>query len=136
MREQLARGQRGWMSVWMAAIFPALIIIAGIAVDFAGHAKVANHARAVAGEAARAGGQALEAVEGDPVLTRQATAAAERYLSASGVTGSVQVVGTELQVTTHATYETVFLSVIGINQMPVQGSGSADLFTVVVGEER
>lgn len=128
--------QRGWISVWMAVIFPALIIIAGVAVDFAGQAKVANHARVVAGEAARSGGQAVSATAGEPVLTGQAVAAAEKYLTASGCTGSVRVVGTELQVTTYDTYHTVFLSVIGINQLSVEATGSADLFTVVVGEQR
>ena len=53
------RGERGMVSVWVSVALVAFIVTIGIGIDFAGHAGAAQHARAVADAAARAGGQHL-----------------------------------------------------------------------------
>ena len=103
-----------------------------LAVD--GGAKVAatQRANAIADEAARAGGQALDIsaaltgqVQVDPVA---AVAAAQDYLDRNDVQGAVTVVdGDTLHVTTTISQPTTFLGLIGISTLTVEGSGTADL---------
>jgi Flp pilus assembly protein TadG len=126
--------ERGAISVFLAVLIPGLLLIIGLAVD--GGAKVAatQRANAVADEAARAGGQALDVaavlggqVRVDPVA---AVAAAQDYLDRNGVHGVVTVVdGDTLQVTTTITEPTSFLGLIGIDSWTVEGTGTADLVT-------
>ena len=93
-----------------------------------------QRANAIADEAARAGGQALDvsaALAGDVrVDPGAAVAAAQDYLARNGVQGAVAVVdGDTLTVTTTITEPTAFLGLIGIQNMTVEGSGTADLIT-------
>jgi Flp pilus assembly protein TadG len=135
-RERL-RGQdaeRGSLGVFLAVLVPGLLLIIGLAVD--GGAKVAatQRANAIADEAARAAGQALDVsaalageVRVDPAA---AVAAAQDYLDRSGVQGAATVVdGDTVQVTTTITEPTTFLGLIGIQSMTVEGFGTADLIT-------
>ncbi len=110
------------------------VVVIGLAVD--GGAKVAatQRANAIADEAARAGGQALDvsaALAGQVrVDSAAAVAAAQDYLDRNGVQGAVTVVdGDTLTVTTTITEPTTFLGLIGIQTMTVEGSGTADLIT-------
>src|SRR3954453_20694843 len=106
--------ERGAISVFLAVLVPGLLLIIGLAVD--GGAKVAatQRANAIADEAARAGGQALDV---SAVLAGQlrvdpaaAAAAAQDYLDRNEVRGVVTVVDREtLQVTTTITEPTIFL---------------------------
>ena len=124
--------ERGAIGVFLAVLVPGLLLIVGLAVD--GGAKVAatQRANAVADEAARAGGQALDVsaaltgqVRVDPVA---AVAAAQDYLSRNGVQGTVTVVDADtLQVSTTITEPTTFLGLIGISTLTVEGTGTADL---------
>ncbi|MGX5655507.1 TadE/TadG family type IV pilus assembly protein [Geodermatophilus nigrescens] len=135
-RQRLRRAgtERGAISVFLAVLVPGLLLIIGLAVD--GGAKVAatQRANAVADEAARAGGQALDVaaalagqVQVDPAA---AVAAAQDYLGRTGVQGTVTVVdGDTLQVTTTITEPTTFLGLVGISALTVEGSGTADLIT-------
>jgi Flp pilus assembly protein TadG len=126
--------ERGAIGVFLAVLVPGLLLIIGLAVD--GGAKVAatQRANAIADEAARAGGQALDVsaalagqVRVDPAA---AVAAAQDYLHRTGVQGAVTVVdGDTLQVTTTITQPTTFLGLVGITAMTVEGSGTADLVT-------
>ncbi|WP_231851807.1 hypothetical protein [Modestobacter italicus] len=93
-----------------------------------------QRADAIADEAARAGGQALDvsaALAGDVrVDPAAAVAAARDYLDRNGVHGAVTVVdGDSLTVTTTITEPTSFLGLIGIQTMTVEGSGTADLIS-------
>ena len=134
---QRLRGQdaeRGALGVFLAVLVPGLLLIIGLAVD--GGAKVAatQRANAIADEAARAGGQALDvsaALAGDVrVDPAAAVVAAQNYLTRNGVQGAVTVVdGDTLTVTTTITEPTAFLGLIGIQTMTVEGSGTADLIT-------
>ena len=132
LRDQDA--ERGSLGVFLAVLVPGLLLIIGLAVD--GGAKVAatQRANAIADEAARAGGQALDvsaALAGDVrVDPAAAVSAAQDYLERNGVQGAVTVVdGDTLTVTTTITEPTAFLGLIGIQTMTVEGSGTADLIT-------
>ncbi|UOY00016.1 TadE/TadG family type IV pilus assembly protein [Blastococcus sp. PRF04-17] len=126
--------ERGSIAVFVAVLVPGLLLIIGLAVD--GGAKVAatQRANAVADEAARAGGQALDVsaalagqVRVEPIA---AVAAAQNYLDRNGVEGQVSVVdGDTLQVTTRISQPTIFLGLIGISTFTVEGIGTAELVT-------
>lgn len=131
-RRRCAHAERGAISVFLAVLVPGLLLIIGLAVD--GGAKVAatQRANAIADEAARAGGQALDvaaALAGEVrVDPPAAVTAAEGYLDRNDVAGSVTVVdGDTLQVTTTISEPTTFLGLIGISTLTVEGSGTADL---------
>ncbi|MCF6737570.1 hypothetical protein [Blastococcus sp. KM273129] len=133
-RRRRPDGDRGAIGVFLAVLVPGLLLIIGLAVD--GGAKVAatQRANAIADEAARAGGQALDIsaalagqVQVDPTA---AVAAAQDYLDRNDVQGAVTVVdGDTLYVTTTITQPTTFLGLIGISTLTVEGSGTADLIT-------
>ena len=126
--------ERGAIGVFLAVLVPGLLLVIGLAVD--GGAKVAatQRANAVADEAARAGGQALDvaaALAGQVrVHPAAAVAAAQDYLDRNDVAGAVTVVdGDTLHVTTTITEPTTFLGLIGISTLTVEGTGTADLIT-------
>ena len=134
--------ERGSVSLWMLTAAFAMIILAGLAVDLGGQVLTRHHASNVAAQAARAGGQQLQAsrairgqgVRADPA---QAVAAARTYLAASDVTGTVQLRGgTAVAVHTAATYHTKFLGIIGIDRLPVTGSAESRIVRAVNGVER
>src|ERR671910_983731 len=118
MRAQLRRGwtnrkqERGSLSLLMVTAAFAMIILAGLAVDLGGQVLTRQHASNVAAQAARAGGQQLQAsraIRGQGVRTDPALAAvaACAYLAASDVVGTVQLRGsTAVIVHTSATYHT------------------------------
>ena len=134
--------ERGSVSLWMVTAAMAMIILAGLAVDLGGQVLTRQHASNVAAQAARAGGQQLQAsraIRGEGVRTdpARAVAAARAYLAASDVTGTVQLSGgTTLVVHTAATYPTKLLSIIGIERLSVTGSAESRIVRAVDGVER
>ncbi|MFE0520826.1 TadE/TadG family type IV pilus assembly protein [Streptomyces sp. NPDC058954] len=125
---------RGGITVFVAACVLALIGIIGVAVDGGSTMRAVERADYIAGEAARAGGQAIDpadaitgtAIDVDP---QAAAAAAQAYLNSADATGTVSVSGDgrTLTVTVTGTYDTKFLSVVGIGSLPVTGHGTATL---------
>src|SRR5688572_25650915 len=125
MRVHLRRGwtncnrERGSVTLWMVTAAMAMIILAGLAVDLGGQLLIGQHVAIVVLQAARAGGQQLQAsraIRGQGVRTEPAlaAAAARSYLAASDVIGTVQLRGsTAVIVHTSATYHTKFLGIIG-----------------------
>ncbi|MFC7011745.1 pilus assembly protein TadG-related protein [Streptomyces viridiviolaceus] len=133
---------RGGVTVFVAVCVVALIGIIGVAVDGGGKMRATERADHVAGEAARAGGQAVDpttAISGESVVVKpqDAIAAAQAYLRSVGATGTVSVSadGKTLTVHTTGTYATKFLPVVGIGSMPVTGHGSATLLHGVTAPE-
>ncbi|WP_122614556.1 pilus assembly protein TadG-related protein [Streptomyces sp. Tu 4128] len=133
---------RGGVTVFVAVCVVALIGIIGVAVDGGGKLRATERADHVAGEAARAGGQALDpaaAISGESIVVKpqDAVAAAQSYLRSVGATGTVNVSadGRTLTVHTTGTYATKFLPVVGIGSMPVTGHGSATLLHGVTAPE-
>jgi hypothetical protein len=149
MRANLRRGgtnsnrERGSVSLWMVTAAMAMIILTGLAVDLGGQVLSRQHVADVAAQAARAGGQQLQAsraIRGEGVSTDPAlaAAAARSYLAAANdVAGTVQLRGsTAVIVHTSATYHTKFLGIIGIDRLPVTGSAESRIVRAVHGVER
>lgn len=127
-------GERGSVSVLVAVLVPGLLLIIGLAVAGGAKVQATQRADAIAEEAARAGGQALDrsaALAGQlRVDVPTAVAAAQDYLRRNQVEGAVTVVdGETLRVTTTIVQPTTFLGVLGITTMTVRGSGTAHLVT-------
>jgi len=125
------RQDDGSMSLFVAMTIVGLFAIAALVIDGGGKLKALNHAEGAANEAARAGGQALDAgkaISGEDITVDRnaAVAAARSYLARAHVSGSVRVSddGSSLHVTVHETYDPLFMP--GDN-WSVSGSGSADL---------
>lgn len=126
------------VSVWVSVALVAFIVTIGIGVDFAGHAGAAQNARAVADEAARAGGQQLTLHSG---LARPnvhaAITAANAYVAASPYTGSTSIRGGDtITVTVTGAYDCLFLSIIGITTLRVEETGTAEVKSVLGGTEQ
>ncbi|MFE9604494.1 TadE/TadG family type IV pilus assembly protein [Streptomyces hokutonensis] len=135
-------GDRGGVTVFMAVCVVALIGIIGICVDGGSKMRATERADYVAGEAARAGGQAIDpaqAITGTAIVVdpQDAQAAAQAYLRSVGATGSVSVSGDgkTLTVTVTDSYATKFLPVVGIGSLAVTGHGEATLLHGVTAPE-
>jgi hypothetical protein len=133
---------RGGVTVFVAVCVLALIGIIGVAVDGGSKMRATERADYVAGEAARAGGQAIdpaEAISGNAIVVdpQDAAAAAQSYLRTVGATGTVSVSGDgkTLSVVVTGSYDTKFLSVVGIGSLPVTGHGKATLLHGVAAPE-
>jgi Flp pilus assembly protein TadG len=134
-RIRQARGEdRGGVTVFVAVCVFALIGLIGVAVDGGSKMRATERADYIAGEAARAGGQAIDpadAISGTAITVdpQAAAAAAQAYLSSAGATGTVSVSGDgkTLNVTVTGSYDTKFLSVVGIGSLSVTGHGKATL---------
>lgn len=118
------RGQS--LSVFVLVVVAAMFLTAGLVIDGGQQAAAMSRAESVAASAARAGGNAAAtgAVVGrtDPAA---ATRAARNYLAASpGVSGTVELRGGLVVVTTRSQQPTIFLSAIGIDH--VTGTGRAE----------
>jgi Flp pilus assembly protein TadG len=133
---RFSRGDDGRVSVYFAIAITALIVIIGLTVDGSGRFRMMQRADNIAAEAARAGGQALDAGQAisggakvvDPEL---AVGAAQAYLAAADVTGTVAIAADRqhLTVTVTIPYNTVMLSYIGIDRVSVTGHATAQLVT-------
>ncbi|MCH5677312.1 pilus assembly protein TadG-related protein [Streptomyces gilvus] len=133
-RIRQARQDRGGVTVFVAVCVVALIGIIGVAVDGGSTMRATERADYLAGEAARAGGQAIDAadaINGRAIVAdpQAATAAAQAYLRTAGAAGTVSVSGDgkTLTVTVTGSYDTTFLSVAGVDSLPVTGHGTATL---------
>lgn len=137
-----AGGDRGSVSIWIATGGLVMVVLAGMAVDLGGQVHAQQHARDVARQAARAGGQQLQAapaIRGQGAVADPGAAirAASTYLAASDVTGSATVTGGHtVVVNTTAVYPTTFLSIIGINRLTVTGHAEATITRAVAGVPR
>ncbi|WP_438306627.1 TadE/TadG family type IV pilus assembly protein (plasmid) [Streptomyces sp. HUAS TT11] len=133
---------QGGVTVFVAVCVFALIGIIGLAVDGGSKMRATERADYVAGEAARAGGQAIDpadAITGTAIVVdpQAAAAAAQAYLKSADATGTVSVSGDgkTLTVTVTGSYDTKFLSVVGIGSLPVTGHGKATLLHGVTAPE-
>lgn len=134
--------ERGSISIVLVVGAVAMIILVGLAADVGGKVHTLEHARDVARQAARAGGQQLvapaairgEGVQADPYAAQQA---AQAYLSGAGVAGSATVInGTTVRVTTTETYSTKFLNIIGIGSFTVHGDAESRIVRSAGGVEQ
>ena len=132
-------GERGSLTLMLAALFIALLAMAGIVVDGGAKLNQAEYAASVAQEAARAGAgmvnQAHAYSTGSFAVDRgQALTEARDYIAAAGVQGTVSTAGPDsIRVTVMVTEPTKILSIIGIDTMTSTGSATASLVAGVTG---
>lgn len=142
MKRPVRRDESGSISIWMAVASLAMMVLVGLAVDLGGQVHAKQRAHDIAAEAARTGGehvQAGPAIEGRYVSvdTAAARAAAEQYLATAGVTGTVTITGGDtITVDVTDTYSPKFLSFIGIGDLTVTSDASARLVRSLGGTER
>lgn len=126
------RDERGQVTAFVVVIMVALIALGGLVID--GGNTLAAKRRVVdeADGAARAGAEAL-AVPGyrstgtlipDPTAASQA---ALDYLTRTGHTGQVRIVGDRVVVTVTVDEPTTILGILGIRTLTVTGTGQAHL---------
>jgi len=138
----MIRDEDGSITLWMVTASFAMMMLVGLAVDLGGQVHAQQRAHNVAGQAARVGGQEVQAapaVQGRYVAINAAAArsAAQDYLSAAGVNGTVSITdGTTITVNVTDTYRPKFLSIIGLGDLPVTGEASARLIRTVAGSEQ
>ena len=122
--------EEGMVTAFVVVFTLALLAMAGLVLDggLALAAKV--HAIDDAQAAARAGAQAIDVplyrstgtITLDPA---QAVADAQGFLAAAGEHGTVSVAGETVTVNVTITQPTQILSVVGVDQLTVSGTGSA-----------
>ena len=129
--------ERGNVILFAVVLAGTLMMITGLVVDGGGQIQAYQRADVIAREAARQGGQSMtsDSVRGegsrvDPVAGR---AAAQRYLAAAAVTGTVTISGAGLHVTVTTTYEPKFLSAIGIRRLSATGEADSQSDNVLEG---
>jgi hypothetical protein len=124
----------GRIALLVVVMVVAVLAMIGLSVDGGGKVRALERADNLASEAARAAGQAILAPQaiagGDKVLdTTAAIAAAQTYLTAAGVTGTVNVSPDRKHVTVTVTivYDTVFLGLVGIDTLTATRHATAVL---------
>ena len=133
---------RGSVTIWMVTSSFVMMVLVGLAVDLGGQVHAQQRVHDLAAQAARAGGQEVQAapaIEGRylSIDTSAARKAAENYLTAAGVDGTVSITGGDtIMVKVTDTYEPRFLRFLGINQLAVSGTASARLIRSLGGTER
>jgi Flp pilus assembly protein TadG len=137
------RRDKGSVTIWLALASFVMIVLVGVAVDLSGQVYAQQHARDTAAQAARTAGQQIDASLGVRGIgaqtnTAQAIAAAKSYVAAAGMSGDAMITGggTTITVTVADTYETKFLSIIGLTSLRVTGSAETRVVRVVGGVER
>ena len=124
------RDERGMsLSTMFAVAVLALLLVAGLVVDGGAQAEASRRAELGAAAAARAAADetATARLAGKAVDAGAAIAVAQRVLDEAGVAGSVTLSAGRVRVTANAEVSTVFLSLIGINQLVAKGSAEAEL---------
>lgn len=122
---------RGSAVLWLPGITILAILIAGLVYDTAGQIQTHNQAAQIAASAARAGTAALSP---DTITSGShnldpggATRTVNQYLATQGVTGHTTVNGQNVTVTVDKPYKTVFVSIIGVNELATSATETARL---------
>lgn len=130
---KLRDDERGSITPFFVVLVPALVLIIGLVVDGAGKIQANENAQAIASGASRAAANAVASqvvVNGGLSLdNNRAQIAATDYIEASGMTGTVSVVGNRISVSVETSYATKFVSIIGIATLPAEASATAEIIT-------
>ncbi|MBC7632163.1 Tad domain-containing protein [Aeromicrobium sp.] len=132
----------GSISLWLVTSSFVMMMLVGLAVDLGGQVHAQQRAHDVAAQAARTGGQQVQAapaIEGRYLAldTAASRRTAEGYLAEANVTGSVTITGGDtITVEVTDTYTPTFLSFIGIGDLTVTGEASARLIRSLGGTEQ
>ena len=136
------RDEHGSVTVWIALASFVMMALVGLAVDLGGQVHAQQRAHDLAAQAARAGGEQVEAapaIQGRyaRIDTAAARGAARDYLEAAGVDGTVSIAGGDtINVTVSDSYDPRFLAFLGIKQLDVTGTASARLIRTLGGTEK
>ena len=137
-----ARDERGSVTLWGVLIALVLVTVIGITVDLTGQVNAQQRAHNLAQQAGRT---AANQVQGSQIMRGQspqidasaARTAAQGYLAAAGVEGTVQITGpTTLSVRVTVSYQPKFLGAVGIGPKTVSGDATIQLSRVVNGATR
>lgn len=136
----MKRGEEGMVTAFVVIMVVALLLVAGLVVDGGSMLAAKRQAINEAEAAARAGAQALDesayrnsaVVKIDPELARQA---AQRYIAATGDTGTVEVQDDTVTVKMRRTQSNSILGLIGMQKVELTGTGSARGVRGLEGEE-
>jgi Flp pilus assembly protein TadG len=137
-----SRGEKGSISIWLAVTGFVMMMLVGLAVDLGGQVHAKQRAHNIAAEAARAGGErvrAAPAIMGEQIILdpQAAHSAAQAYLAAADVTGSVRITGGDtITVNVTDTYTPKFLSIIGIRDLSVTSTSTARVVRSLGGSEQ
>lgn len=137
-----SRSDRGSLSLFAVVVTVGLIVVIGLVVDGGGKIHAQQRAQTAAREAARAGGQAIVAGtairgQGAVVDTSAARTAAQNYLTAAAVAGTVSIQGgNTVVVRTSETYQPTFLSIVGVGTQTVTGQSEAEIMRTLNGAPR
>lgn len=130
---KLRDDEQGSITPFFVVLVPALVLIIGLVVDGAGKIQANENAQAIASGASRAAANAVAAQVvsngGISLDNNRARIAATDYIEASGMTGTVSVVGDRISVSVETSYTTKFVSIIGINTLPAEASATAEIIT-------
>lgn len=130
---KLRDDERGSITPFFVVFVPALILIVGLVVDGAGKIQANENAQAIASGASRAAANAVAAQVvsngGITLDNNRARIAATDYIEASGMTGTVNVVGDRITVSVETSYSTKFVSIIGITTLPAEATATAEIIT-------
>lgn len=136
------RDERGSVTIWIAVSTFVMMALVGLAVDLGGQVHTQQRAHDLAAQAARTGAeqvQAAPAIQGRyaRIDTAAARVAAQEYLEAAGVDGTVSVTGgNTISVSVTDSYYPRFLTFMGIKQLDVTGTASARLVRTLGGIEQ
>lgn len=126
--------ERGSATAFLAVAVLALLLMAGLVVDGGGKVRAAQRADRIAAEAGRVAGQQIDlpqAVAGQRPRVSPAAAveAARTYLRQAEVTGEVAVSPDRREITIEVTTvtSTVFLGLVGLNELTARGSATVTL---------
>ncbi|MGC3994768.1 MAG: pilus assembly protein [Propionicimonas sp.] len=143
-RTRRRHDEQGSISLWAVLIVATFTLIVGISVDLVGQIAAKQHATDIAAQAARIAGEQIDTaavlggastVTANPTRARQAALA---YIAGAHMSGTVTITagGTQLAITTTASYQPVFLTSIGLGPLTVTGSSTARLVRTLKGSER
>jgi hypothetical protein len=125
---------RGSVTAYTAIVALAALLFAGLVLDAGLAVATKVHAVSVAQAAARAGAREVDltqlrrdsVIRLDPPRARQA---AQAWLNAAGLPGTVTVAGNQVTVTVTTSRDTQLLQLAGITTIPVQASATATAIT-------
>lgn len=134
LRARLAANpEEGSLAAYFVLIVVVLMVMMGFVIDSSGKYSEVEHAQMVASGASRTAVNSLTgaALQNGSIAVQTVTAqaAAENYITAAGMTGTVTVTGEVITVNVETSYTTKFLSLIGVNELPAAATASAQLIT-------
>ncbi len=129
LRQLIQDREHGAYALQLAVMAVAILAVAMFAIDQGSKIRAARTATTSAQEAARSAAQQLQPgiVQGDParIDPTKAAGAARAYLRAAGVTGTVQVNGSRITVTTSAPWNPTVLQLVGVGATTLTGTATA-----------